>query len=348
MLTLAPPLPPAEQQALATLGRELRALGYTAGPVARALGILAWNGPDMDGEWWARDNLAEGRLGALVDLFIRGAVLPRGQAEQVLPPSAWAAGVLVERRGDVHVDGIVLPLGEDLVWTDRGDRSFLRGGLFLPDSTTLELRRCIPPGTVDRHLDLGCGGGAITVAAARRARTTLGVEINPRGALAVQRTVALSGVEGVSACTGEASEAAGLAPFDRISFVLPLLVPWQGMAQAGPIHTISATSDLLQQVLSLLPGLLAPGGLALLYTQDWVGGPTLPQAIDEVMQGRSWRGAYWWDLSGTWRERTVRTGCLAIRADAAPGWAEAQNDAPDEGVSDWWPWLAALLGEAPA
>lgn len=345
MLTPCPALPAPTLASLTTLGHWLRARGFSPGRVSRALGILAWNGPDLDGEWWARDNHADGDLGALVDLFVRGQTLPVRRAEALLPPEAWGAGVLVERRGDVLAEGIILPLGADLVWTDRGDRSFHKGGLFLPDSTSLELRRLIPPQRVRRHLDLGAGGGAITVAAARRSEETVALDINPRGGEAVQRTMALSNLTGAVAYSGEANEAVALGRFDRLSFVLPLLVPWHGMASAGPEHTISASSDLLVQVLESLPSLISPGGLVLLYTQDWAGGPPLPKVLDLVMEGRAWRGAYWWDQQGMWGTRPVRTGCLALRLDGGRGWVERQNVVPDEGVDDWWPHMAEMLGE---
>ncbi|NOY26056.1 MAG: hypothetical protein GXP62_09310 [Oligoflexia bacterium] len=147
--------------------------------------------------------------------------------------------------------------------------------------------------------------------------------------------------------TGPAADVHTLGAFDRLTFVLPILVPWYGMAEVGPIHTISASSDLLVDLLAMLPGLLAPGGLALLYCQDWVGGGPLPAAIDGAMLGRSWQGAFWWDTEGTWRGHRIRTGCLAIQADTARGWADRRNTAPDVGVDDWWPHLGALLLHAP-
>lgn len=301
----------------------------------------------MDGEWWARDNLAEGELGRLVDLFVRGEALGVAEAEALLPACAWGAGVLRQGRGEVLAEGIILPMGPDLVWTDRAQRSFHKGGLFLPDSTSLALRRLLGGPPTSRHLDLGCGGGAITVAAARSARETVAVDINPRAGEAVARTMALSGLPPIPTFAGEAGAVGALGRFDRLSFVLPLLVPWHGMAEAGPEHTISPRADLLVQVLGLLPSLMRPGGLVLLYTQDWALGPPLPLAIDLAMEGRPWRGAYWWDQRGQWGERTVRTGVLALRLDGERGFQEGRNEAPDEGVEDWWPWLGPLLGAAP-
>ncbi|RME21383.1 MAG: hypothetical protein D6798_18260 [Deltaproteobacteria bacterium] len=328
------------------LGRDLRASGYTEGPVVRALGLLEWRSHDLDREWWLRRNRAGGRLGALVDLFIRGAALPARRAARVLPRSAWDAGVLVERRGDVWVDGIVLPLGRDLVWTDRADRSFRDGGLFLPDSTSLALRRCLPPSTVDAHLDLGAGGGCVTIAAARRARRTVAMDIAPRSPSAVLRTAALNDIGHVTAWTARADQAADTGQrFDRLTFVLPLLVSWQGLPEEGPIHTISGQPGLLVQTLHQLPRLLNDGGLALLYCQDWVEGRSLPDAIDDAMQGRSWRGVHWQDLAGEHQGRTLHTGVLALRLDRGRGFAIHPNDAADSEVESWWPTLAGLLGE---
>ncbi len=353
----AAPLPTAaERRALAALGAELRTAGYTDRRVARALGLLEWRGTDLDAPWWGRRNLAEGRLGGLVDLLMLGAALPRGMAADILPAAAFDAGIVVQRKHDVIVDGIILPMADDLVWTDRADRSFKDGGLFLPDSTSLALRLALPPDPVARHLDVGAGAGAVTIAAARRATHTVAVDLAPRSPRAVARTAALNGVAvlgpnaaaddpGIQPRLARADTLPDGAAFDRITFVLPLLVSWKGMAEEGPVHTISGQPGLLIEVLDLVAARLAPGGLALLYTQDWPPGRALPDAITAAFGDRPWRGVYWWDTSGDYHGQTLHTGILAIRADATPGWVVEENTAPDSDVRTWWPWLAGLLGE---
>lgn len=348
MLESMPPLPEPEREALVRLGDSLRALGYLDRPVSQAMGVVAWDSRALDAAWWRRGNHAQGALGVLIDLLIRGARLPVKEVRKVLPEDAWRAQLVKERRGDAWMEGILLPLGEDYIWTDRAERSFEQDGLFLPDSSSLALRRCRPPGTVGRHLDLGAGAGSVTVAAARRARETVALDLEPRFAAAMQRTLALNGLRPAQAWLGRADEAGALGRFDRVSFVLPLLVSWEGLAEIGPVHTISGQPRLLVQTLRLLAEVLEPGGVATLYTQDWTPDSSLRETIDEAMGERSWSGAFWWDTSGEFEGRLVRTGVLGLRMDGPRGFHDARNEAPDLGDQDWWPHLAAEIARGEA
>ncbi len=346
---LLPVDPPDWMADTRALGEALRAGGYRARAVAQAIGIIAWNGRQMDGRWWERANCAEGTFGDRVELLLRGGRLPEERARAALPEVAWAAGLLDSRADGVALDGTIVPLESDLVWTDTPARAF-RGndGLFLPDSTTLAVRRCLPSEPVARHLDLGSGGGAVAARAARSAAETVALDINPRAGLGCHRTAALSGLANVRPFTGGCAEAPALGRFDRVSFVLPLLVPWSGLA-AAPVHTVAADGGLLREVLESLPALLAPGGLAVLYTQAWAGSRHPDGGVRATLDGafgaRAWRGAYWWDYEGQSPVGPLRAGILAVRADRSRGWAEAPLDAVDVGVDDWWPDLARVLGE---
>ncbi|MDP2313122.1 MAG: hypothetical protein Q8P41_09480 [Pseudomonadota bacterium] len=347
LLAVEPPDWMADTRAL---GAALRAGGYRARPVAQAIGIIAWNGRQMDSRWWERTNCAEGIFGDQVELLLRGGRLSPERARAALPEVAWRSSVLDVAPEGVSLDGTIVPLEADLVWTDTPRRAFQgNDGLFLPDSTTLAVRRCLPSEPVGRHLDLGSGGGAVAARAARSAGETVALDINPRAALGCHRTAALSGLTNVRAYTGAGAEACALGTFDRVSFVLPLLVPWSGLG-AAPVHTVAADGGLLREILEILPTLLARGGLAILYTQAWAGGHHpgggLRTTLDRAFGARSWRGAYWWDYEGPSPVGTLRAGILAVRADGPRAWVEAPLDAPDVGVDDWWPGLARLLGEA--
>lgn len=326
---------------LSRLGAWLNGAGYTARAVSQSLGIIAWNGPALDGTWWRRKNYAEGRLGQLVELLIRGGGTPTAAAHQDFPVDAWASGVLEDHDGQTRASGTVLPLEADLIWTDRADRAFVGDdGIFLPDSTTLALRRCIPPTPVARHLDLGAGGGAVAVRAARWAAETVAVDLNPRAGDACLRSAALSGVT-IAPWTGYAEEATSMGRFDRISFVLPLLMPWDGQG-SGPVHTISATSDLLARLIEVLPALTTEGALVLLYCQGWVGGAPLPDVLDRAFGARAWRGVFWWDYEGSTSIGSLRAGVLALQLDRGRGWREVPCDAPDMD-EDWWTPLSRIL-----
>lgn len=333
---------PSEAEIARAVGAALRAAGYADRPVARALGMLAWTGYDLDGEWWERRSLAEGRLGALVELLIRGRRLPLAIAADALPPQAWALGLIEDDGRDAWATATVLPMDGDLICTDRPERSEAGDGLFLPDSTTLALRRCLPPRRVGRHLDLGSGAGAVAVAAARLADRTLAVDLNPRAAHACLRTAALSGVEGLAAVTARVEDLELDARFDRITFVLPLLVAMPRHAGA-PVHTVADRPELLVAVLRRLPELLAPGGLALLYAQEHAGDSALAEAADEAFGDRPWRGVFWWDHPGDPDTGEPRAGVLALRADAGGGLAVARRPRMPLGTTSWWPQLSEHL-----
>jgi SAM-dependent methyltransferase len=346
---LLPVDPPDWMADTRALGAALRAGTYRPRAVAQAIGIIAWNGKQMDGRWWERANCAEGVLGDQVELLLRGGRISSERARAALPEAAWSARLLDEGPEGVTLDGTIVPLEFDLVWTDTPTRAFTgNDGLFLPDSTTLAVRRCLPSDPVARHLDLGSGGGGVAARAARSALETIALDINPRAGLGCHRTAALSGLPNIRPYTGAGAEACTLGTFDRVSFVLPLLVPWSGLA-AAPVHTVAEDRNLLREVLELLPTLLAPGGLAVLYTQAWAGdrfpGGGVRDTLAAAFGSRPWRGAYWWDYEGPSPIGPLRAGILAVRADRTRGYVEAPLDAVDVGVDDWWPGLARLLGE---
>lgn len=330
---------PIGEATLAT-GVALRQAGYTEAAVARSLGVSGFTGPVLDGAWWTHACQATGKLRVLVDLFIHGARLPRRVVTDVLPEAAWEARLVRDLGGDVVATGLCLPLGQDLVWTDRADEPTKLGGLFLPDSSTWALRGCLPQKAVARHLDLGSGSGAVTVFAARTAQQTSAGDVEARAALATQRSALLSAVEGVQTWTGPAEDGPVHGQFDRVTFVLPLLRPLPHH-DGAPRHTVAEDSGLLGSVIEAMPHMLAPGGIALLYTQAWPGGDrSLPEALHDAFAHRPWRGAFWWDHAGDPGHGAPRAGVLAVRADAIHGWTARQRQAAPS-----WDGLAALLDE---
>ena len=119
----------------------------------------------------------------------------------------------------------------------------------------------------------------------------------------------------------------------------------EGATAEQKAQLIQGVTQLLVDVLNAVAERLTPGGLCVFYVQDFAGARSLPDAIDAAFKGRSWRGAFWWDYIGETQAGPLRSGILAIRADSSPGWRDEQNEAPDMGCDDWWPYLAPLLGE---
>ena len=329
------------------LGRWLEAAGFNEAEITKALGIDGWTGVDLDDLDWRRQVRTKGAPGDRVRALLCGDPLSLDRALVAIPRHAWEAGLITtnHQAREVHALGCLVPMGEDLIWTDRGDRTY-RGedGVFVPDSTSLGIRRCLPPHTVDRHLDIGCGAGAVTVAAARRARETVALDVNHRAGMFCLRTAALSGVEGVTAFAGDLAGAAELGTFDRVSFVMPLLLPWKGMA-ASPVHTLARAPDLLARTIALLPRLLRPGGLALLYAQAWVGGEPVEDAFARAFGSRAWRTIFWLEHTreADEEEAGLKAGIWAIEADREGGFWETPRLEADEPGVDWWPALKERL-----
>lgn len=340
---LVPVPAPPWMAATAALGAALRGGLYPPRAAAQAIGIIAWNGHQLDEQWWARPNHAEGAFGDRVELLLRAGTLPPDRARAALPSAAWDAGMIEEHPAGARLTGTIMPMEGDLLWSDTPRRAFSGDdGLFLPDSTTFALRCCLPTEPAARHLDLGSGGGAVAARAARFATETVAVDINPRAGPGCHRTAALSGVT-IQPWTGGCEEAASLGAFDRVTFVLPLLVPWEGFGPA-PVHTLAAETTLLRTVLELLPALLAPGGLAILYTQDHAGAASVRDTLAMAFGSRQWRGAFWWDYQGVTAAGPLRAGILAVLADRGRGWSDTPRPAYRVGDDGWWPGLEEALG----
>jgi hypothetical protein len=121
----------------------------------------------------------------------------------------------------------------------------------------------------------------------------------------------LSGVPGVRAAIGGIEDVEG--SFNRISLVLPLLHPWAGRGDK-PVHTHAATADLLGRTLDALPRLLAPGGRAVLYAQNWT--PDLPAdtRLAAAFGDRRWAYRFAVDHEGETAVGPLQAGIFEIEA----------------------------------
>ncbi len=133
------------------------------------------------------------------------------------------------------------------------------------DPGTALLIESLPVRPTDRVLDLGCGWGAVGVAAARLARrgTVVLTDVNRRAVRLAQRNLARNGVQNATVEVGPAFEPVGEATFDVI-------------ATNPPYH---AGRPVVLDLLEEAPRHLAPGGRLLivgkgsqgiLYYQGWL------------------------------------------------------------------------------
>jgi SAM-dependent methyltransferase len=84
------------------------------------------------------------------------------------------------------------------------------------------LNKMLIRGPARHSLDLGCGCGVMTLAAARFSNRVVGVDINPRALVVARLNVALNGIENVDIVESNLFSAARGQTFDRIFFNSPI------------------------------------------------------------------------------------------------------------------------------
>lgn len=327
------------------LGRALVRGRYNAGAVTEALCLPGWTAETLDSLYWELPVEAPEPLATRVEVFLQGRAVDRHRAAHLLPERVEGWGLLQEGPTRVRARRSVVPLtGRELVCADvPGVAVNHPDSVFLPDSSSLALRRVQPRFPVERHLDLGSGAGAVALAAADWCRELHLVDINERAGPMARASFALSGRRQPHVWTGSVGDATMIEPVDRLSFVLPLLVPWEGMDTA-PVHTLAEDEGLLEETLALLPLLLGEGGLALLFCQAWTPSASPAALLDAAFGARPWRGGLWWEAEEVSHEGPVKVGIVAVEADEPGGWTEARNRELDLPQAWWWPALVEDLG----
>lgn len=180
--------------ALVALGAQLRHAGLSL----RALG--AWAGSDRLSALPAHlpQNRAATPAAAMLALFVAGedvpaSALPRGCSELV---EALRREHLVESHGDrTRARVSILPLGEALLVCDRLDTSDGLDVVCWPDDSSYHLARSLPPGRIERWLDLGCGSGFAALLRPELAVQITGADLNARAVRYATLGGGLSGIE---------------------------------------------------------------------------------------------------------------------------------------------------------
>ena len=326
------------------LGRALLRDGYTASEVTHALSLPGWNAESMDCLYWQLSIAAPEPLSSRARFFLHGNPVRRSHQRYLLPQLTEALGLLEQTEVAVRSRRSIVPLtNTELVCADVPRVAVDEPeSVFLPDSSTLALRRVQPHYRVGRHLDLGSGGGAVALAAAPWCKELHLIDVNERAGPMARATFALSGRPQPHVWTGTVTDAPMVEPVDRLSFVLPLLVPWEGMGPA-PVHTLAADDLLLEETFATLPLLLAPGGIALLFCQCWTPSGSPAEILDAAFGDRPWRGGLWWEAEEESLEGPVKVGVIAVQADHRGGWTEALNEEEDLPHAWWWPALCRDL-----
>jgi SAM-dependent methyltransferase len=174
--------------ALAALGSQLRQAGLSA----RAL--AAWAGSDRLSALPALvpTNRPLTPAATLLALFVAGEQVP---LDRVRLAEALKRELLLDVDGDrVHARVSILPLGEALLVCDRLDTSDSLDVVCWPDDSSYHLARSLPPGRVERWLDLGCGSGFAALLRPELAEQIVGADLNARAIRYATLGGALSGI----------------------------------------------------------------------------------------------------------------------------------------------------------
>lgn len=174
--------------ALAALGSQLRQAGLSA----RAL--AAWAGSDRLSALPALvpTNRPLTPAATLLALFVAGELVP---LERVRLAAALEREQLIDIEGDrVRPRVSILPVGEALLVCDRLDTSDSLDVVCWPDDSSYHLARSLPPGRVERWLDLGCGSGFAALLRPELAEQIVGADLNARAIRYAAQGGALSGI----------------------------------------------------------------------------------------------------------------------------------------------------------
>jgi hypothetical protein len=258
---------PAERDALAAVGAQLRAAGLTS----RAL--ATWAGTARLAALPARlDAIAAPTTpaAAVLALFVAGTEVAR--ARLALPDAVLAALIahgLVEHTADgVRARVAVVPLGPALLVCDRLDAPVERALVCWPDDSSHHLATAITPGRRARWLDLGCGSGFAALARPALAEQIVGVDVNERAVRHAQLGAALSGIRHLEVAlgdVGEDREAAELvtcnapmpAPAAHMAS-MPSSVPSPIPSWAPPSINSSALPSIPSSALASIPSSIVP------------------------------------------------------------------------------------------
>lgn len=238
-----------------------------------------------------RDALVrEGSPGAgLARLFTYHDAITRAELEGALGTGLaellLAGGILAEAEG--QPDAVrslfqLVPLGEFYFLSDPMES----GGeaVMGPGQTTVPLIRFasdLPGASV---LDVGCGAGAIAIAAARRGARALGVDINPR-AIELARWNAR-----LNHCDAEFREGDLTAPargerFDLVLAQPPFVMQPDAVPRVTYLHGGRYGDELAMRLVTELPGVLKPGGAAtVLLDTAQRPGPAFVQRVREMLR----------------------------------------------------------------
>jgi 2-polyprenyl-3-methyl-5-hydroxy-6-metoxy-1,4-benzoquinol methylase len=210
--------------------------GYTEESFSR-LGLADFPWQEMaerSNSWWTV--ACDARLNLLIRLFYLGRTVATSQGQRVIPKEIlrdlFAIGILEQNGERLQSTCLLIHFGELILACDS--RRYAAAGaadlVLGVNQTTWLLGRCsmLRPG--GRALDLGTGCGTLALAAASRAESVIGTDINPRALDFCRINAALNGIRNVSFLQGDRFEPIAGRRFDSIICNPPFfLAPVSGL-----------------------------------------------------------------------------------------------------------------------
>ncbi|MEZ5354372.1 MAG: class I SAM-dependent methyltransferase [Bryobacteraceae bacterium] len=173
-----------------------------------------------------------------------------------------------------------------ILFSDWSDRSGTDTVLAPGETTAVLYRAALPYAAQRRVWDLGCGSGALALLLAGCAARILGTDINPR-AIALSRWNAAINDSPAQFRLGSLAGPVDGERFDLIVAQPPYLPfdggPHSSATRSQFLHGGDRGDEIAHQVLELAPRHLAPGGVALVFT-DWLlgAGEDLEQRLPPI------------------------------------------------------------------
>jgi methylase of polypeptide subunit release factors len=176
-------------------------------------------------------------------------------------------GLLERCAGGGFASPFVLSLIDDLlIFSD--DLSHGRDAVMGFGETTVELcGAAFPKQNVQRVLDLGCGSGTAALLLAKRARASVGVDINPRAIALSKINAAINGITNIEFRLGDLFAPVEGETFDLIVSQPPFVPRPAGLGASDFLYGGPRGDELALTLLSKLTPHLAPGGRALVVVE---------------------------------------------------------------------------------
>lgn len=156
-----------------------------------------------------------------------------------------------------------------------------------PGATTADLLDLVPEPCTERFLDVGCGAGTLALLAAARGADATGTDINPRAIALSEFNATLNGLTARFVVGDLLAPVAG-EHFDRVVSQPPFVMQRPGGGDATFLFGGPWGDELTQRLLSALPAVLSPGGVALVRI-DSLGRPgdPLPTRVRKLVGAAS-------------------------------------------------------------